>query len=148
MAEKCNERIWPLGAYHSSSCGRTGKVEVNGIWYCGIHSPEAKQRREDKRKARWALHDAASEARNKAHERSAACTAAFESKDGRTIETEQISEGLFWKLMDEIQNVYEISRRGDWQPEPYSIEDAFNDLHKIGSKLGVLLNSLKVTTDE
>jgi hypothetical protein len=34
-------------------CGRRAKVESDGKWYCGIHSPDAKAARDAKGKAAW-----------------------------------------------------------------------------------------------
>ncbi len=48
---KCVESVWTsLGNGHgiTQQCGRTGKVQHEGKWYCGIHSPEAKAKRKAK----------------------------------------------------------------------------------------------------
>ena len=58
--ETCVETLWPAGAWHGHKCGKKGKVQHEGKWYCGIHSPEAKAKRKAKmdaadaeRAARW-----------------------------------------------------------------------------------------------
>lgn len=45
--------------WHSHVCGRTGKVQVDGKWFCGTHDP-AKQ---VAKKQRWALESVVSNAR-------------------------------------------------------------------------------------
>ena len=45
MNETCQEKVWPTGSWSGYPCGKKGKVEHDGKWYCGIHSPEAKERR-------------------------------------------------------------------------------------------------------
>jgi len=35
----CSETIYGATCYSGIPCGRTGKFEVNGKWYCGIHNP-------------------------------------------------------------------------------------------------------------
>ena len=47
----CVERVWSsLGNGHGITqiCGKKGKVEHDGKWYCGMHSPEAKAKRQAK----------------------------------------------------------------------------------------------------
>ena len=58
--ETCVETLWPAGAWPGHKCGKKGKVQHEGKWYCGIHSPEAKAKRKAKmdaadaeRAARW-----------------------------------------------------------------------------------------------
>ena len=53
---KCVESVWTgLGNGHglSQQCGRTGKVQHEGRWYCGMHSPEAKAKRKAKSDAHY-----------------------------------------------------------------------------------------------
>ena len=53
---KCVESVWTgLGNGHgfSRQCGRTGKVQHEGRWYCGMHSPEAKAKRKAKSDAHY-----------------------------------------------------------------------------------------------
>ena len=62
--QKCCAKIH--GAYNSYSCGKSGKVQVNGKWYCGVHDPA---RSEAKRKALLAKIDAERQSRNAAADR-------------------------------------------------------------------------------
>ena len=53
---KCVESVWTgLGNGYglSQQCGRTGKVQHEGRWYCGMHSPEAKAKRKAKSDAHY-----------------------------------------------------------------------------------------------
>ena len=53
---KCVESVWTgLGNGYglSRQCGRTGKVQHEGRWYCGMHSPEAKAKRKAKSDAHY-----------------------------------------------------------------------------------------------
>lgn len=34
-------------------CKRPGKVQSDGKWWCGIHDPQARQAKQDKRDAEW-----------------------------------------------------------------------------------------------
>lgn len=72
-----------------------------------------------------------------------ACVDAFHDAT-RSIPTEAIEEGVFWRIVDEVKAIYEMARRVDWQMKPYSAEDAFDDLHSIGGRARALLSSLKV----
>ena len=51
--QQCAEQIYG-GIMGGNRCVNTGKVEDSGKWWCGIHSPEAKQKRKAKRDARHA----------------------------------------------------------------------------------------------
>lgn len=57
MSEVCRDTVWQsFGNGHGQSvpCGRTGKVYVDGKWYCGIHDPAAVEKRRKKSAARYA----------------------------------------------------------------------------------------------
>ena len=59
MADKptCEEVIFVSGALfgdsHHRPCGKPGKVQVDGKWYCGIHNPERKAKREAEGRAKY-----------------------------------------------------------------------------------------------
>jgi len=48
----CQKRVWDR--FNSYTCGKTAKVESNGQWFCGIHSPEADAKRKAKSAAKSA----------------------------------------------------------------------------------------------
>lgn len=66
---RCAAKVWAPGAYRSYQCEATGKVVLaDGSTWCGTHSPEAVERREEKRRARWAQFDADLKVRMDANE--------------------------------------------------------------------------------
>lgn len=55
-AKTCLKRVkrggsprWP----HYAECGRPGKVEVEGTWYCGVHDPIKREARLEERDAAY-----------------------------------------------------------------------------------------------
>ena len=53
-AAVCAESVWSsFGNGHGmlNACGRKGKVQVGGKWYCGIHDPAAVEARKRKSEA-------------------------------------------------------------------------------------------------
>lgn len=77
MADKhpCSVRVYPAdhaGGFRGHMCQKSGKVERDGKWYCGIHDPVAVQAKNaaakarfdaeyDARRKRWSLEAAAPE---------------------------------------------------------------------------------------
>ena len=51
---QCAETIFNSSVYRSFPCSVGATVQDGSNWWCGIHSPEAKQRRKAKRDARHA----------------------------------------------------------------------------------------------
>ena len=45
------EGTW--GAFHMHGCERKPNVERDGKWYCGIHDPVKKTKRQDKKEEKW-----------------------------------------------------------------------------------------------
>ena len=56
----CHTKFVAYSSYRRP-CGRPGKVEREGKWYCGIHDPERVAKRDEETRARW---DRQSKARN------------------------------------------------------------------------------------
>ena len=55
-AAKCVATVWTsFGNGHGclNLCGRTGKVQANGKWYCKIHDPAAVEARKKKSEERY-----------------------------------------------------------------------------------------------
>lgn len=127
MAEQCNQTTWPADAFNSVRCGNKGKVQHQGKWYCGIHSPEAKQKRKAKSDAHWELKRKARKAREKNWDRTQACVNAFHSPT-RTIATEDIQEGDFWRLYDAL----------------IDLSDDLNLVTPFGRKIDALLQRFNV----
>jgi hypothetical protein len=49
--EKCSVAVYHPGVWNPQRCSRTGKVQVDGKWYCGTHDPARIAARNEKRKA-------------------------------------------------------------------------------------------------
>lgn len=56
----CAHGMW--SGYRSYQCGKPGKVEHEGRWFCGVHNPIAKAKRVEARHAKWDVERAAREA--------------------------------------------------------------------------------------
>ena len=52
-AEKCCGVIWNGAGYRNFICGKKGKVQRNGKWYCGRCDPDAVASRNAKAEARY-----------------------------------------------------------------------------------------------
>lgn len=104
MSDRYCEKIIYGGnaAFGGSRCSNKAKVEVNGKWFCGTHSPEAEARRKAKRDQRYEEFVAASNRRAVTAKYHDACIRTFHSPT-RTIATEQITEGLFWRMHDALE---------------------------------------------
>lgn len=50
---KCCEKIWPRGSWSRQPCMSPAKHEINGLWYCGTHNPEAIARRKAREEAQY-----------------------------------------------------------------------------------------------
>ena len=103
----CQKRVYRAGYWRDSSCANRAKAQYDGVWLCGTHSPEAEARRAQKQQERtrqwrenWDRKSAQNRYRN-------ACVNAFHSPDGRSIATEDISEGCVFKLADALAEVIE-----------------------------------------
>ena len=53
MAEKCCGVIWNGAGYRNFICGKKGKVQRDGKWYCGRCDPDAVSARRAKTTAKW-----------------------------------------------------------------------------------------------
>ena len=53
MAEKCAGRKPSLSGYDSYPCHNPGKLQEEGLWWCGIHAPSACRARRAKAQAKW-----------------------------------------------------------------------------------------------
>lgn len=49
----CEESVWEPGGFHAYPCGKRGKVERDGHWYCGIHAPVARAEKQAARDKAW-----------------------------------------------------------------------------------------------
>ena len=64
-AHKCEESVRVPGRWpRFNPCGKSAKVENNGKWYCGIHSPDAVAARRAKSDAKWQANRAAMQAQS------------------------------------------------------------------------------------
>lgn len=89
-SERCVARFYGVEHdFNGTPCGDTATIKRNDKWYCAVHDPNL-------HKELWAK----TYARGR---RQVACTAAFESPDGRSIPTEQIEPGLVWDLHDHLE---------------------------------------------
>lgn len=81
----------PYRSFHPSQCSKTATVEHGGKWYCSIHSPEGKQKRNERLQAKWdAERDrnrARQEAEDEKNKRVAAMLLFCEGVDTETIAT-------------------------------------------------------------
>ena len=93
------------GPWRGSRCSNKGKVQVNGKWFCGIHSPEAETRRIEKRQARYAIKTERWERQAELQKLQKAAVNFFESNDGRAIATDKIEPGGFWMALDVISQL-------------------------------------------
>ena len=50
---QCCKRVWR--DHRDYPCARSGKVERDGKWYCGLHDPESRKRKDTERRAKWDL---------------------------------------------------------------------------------------------
>ena len=65
--EKCSGKVYPPGRFGSflpRRCQKNGTVPEGDKWFCGIHSTAAKDKREQKRRARRAEESDASAQRS------------------------------------------------------------------------------------
>lgn len=47
-------KMMPSGfGFKRKPCGRRGKVEVGGVWYCGVHDPARREERDRQNRERW-----------------------------------------------------------------------------------------------
>jgi len=80
--QKCCEMLHNNYSFRGVPCGKTAKIEHEGKWYCGTHSPLLKQKRIDERNARWEQQSKRrkeeEQQERKRQERSVACVSACE----------------------------------------------------------------------
>ena len=96
MAEKCAGRKPSLSGYDSYPCHNPGKLQEEGLWWCGIHAPSAVRARREKWQAKW---DVGAEQYRQQH-------AAEAERDRRAA--------LFPELVAGIADILEIAEhRGD-----------------------------------
>ncbi len=89
---KCCKRIFGNGAsYRGSPCGKPGKFECEGSWYCGVHDPVRLQAIHEKT---YAKYKAKSQARDAAWNRRDAERQACEG-----VATELLLPGLLKSLL-------------------------------------------------
>lgn len=50
---RCAASVWIPGTVRSRGCDRKGKVQCDGVWYCGTHDPETRKARDVARLAKW-----------------------------------------------------------------------------------------------
>src|ERR1039458_7654417 len=50
---KCSVKVYPAERYGSFKCQKGATVERDGKWYCGIHDPEKRKEREEKREIKY-----------------------------------------------------------------------------------------------
>lgn len=63
---QCTKHVYGGGrGFLGGQCDKPGKVLVDGKWLCGIHSPEAVQKRKDKFEVRYDAHTKAMQTRMK-----------------------------------------------------------------------------------
>ena len=74
-AEECCAEVFR--GYHYYPCGKKGKVQRNGKWYCGRCDPDKVAAREAERQAKWDAELKAYEAERKAERIRDARAAAF-----------------------------------------------------------------------
>ena len=48
--EKCSKQVWS-GSWHTRPCKKPGKVQHEGKWYCGVHNPERRIKRDQEWRA-------------------------------------------------------------------------------------------------
>lgn len=55
MSEKpvCSEKVSDPYRFGGRQCEQKAKYQVNGIWFCGIHNPEAVKARDLKMRSKW-----------------------------------------------------------------------------------------------
>jgi len=98
---KCSEYCIPApGRFTGHRCGKRGKVERDGRWYCGQHDPVKVKERMDKRYAevrdKWALDDARYKAKRRIEDATAAVVGSairlvrdgFENEPGNFVDLE------------------------------------------------------------
>ena len=73
--DKCHKQIWRSGSFHGSRCSNFAKP---GSQYCGIHSPEAKERRDKRRREHYDALNEQRERRNEAFMRERHKAACFD----------------------------------------------------------------------
>lgn len=89
--QKCSAAVYDSLAWRSKLCGKPGKVEHEGKWYCGVHNPARLQAIRDKTEQKYRER---SEAACKRFERKAAEHWACEG-----VATELLTPGLLKKLL-------------------------------------------------
>ena len=52
--KQCAERVYDPGTVLGRPCSRRAVRHHGGKWWCAIHSPEAVEARNEKKRARWA----------------------------------------------------------------------------------------------
>ena len=81
---KCCETVYRKDAgwgERHQKCGKTAKVEADGKWYCGLHTPEAEAKRAKKREQKYEEFCDKSRRLRKQIEFSARCAAALRGID-------------------------------------------------------------------
>lgn len=97
MSEKCCKRMYSPFSIRGIPCSRAGKVEHDGKWYCGAHSPERVAKRKEKQQAKWAERAAADEKKYAAQRHAVTCTDAIRDHLGGKPElVGELVEALRW----------------------------------------------------
>ena len=61
---KCSGSVWDRSGFHATKCGNNAKLHEEGRWWCGVHAPSARAKRDAKRVAVWDARTSARDRRN------------------------------------------------------------------------------------
>jgi len=53
MTNQCQARVWTSGGFHSHQCKKSAKVKRDGMFYCRIHDPIEKAKKQKVRDQKW-----------------------------------------------------------------------------------------------
>ena len=53
MTNQCQARVWTSGGFHSHQCQKLAKVKRDGMFYCRIHDPIVKAKKQKVRDQKW-----------------------------------------------------------------------------------------------
>lgn len=53
MTDQCQARVWTSGGFHSHQCQKLAKVKRDGMFYCRIHDPIEKAKKQKVRDQKW-----------------------------------------------------------------------------------------------
>jgi hypothetical protein len=53
MTDQCQARVWTSGGFHSHQCQKLAKVKREGMFYCRIHDPIEKAKKQKVRDQKW-----------------------------------------------------------------------------------------------